>query len=263
MTAHAFPVSESEASLRAAASFDYRYSHVAPGRGERYDDLYRPGTGLAFYWTHFERPYLEAQLGRLAEVYPGGRYLDFACGTGRILEVGARAFADVTGIDVSGAMLAEARAKVPNAAIVQADVLTEPIDVGRFDVITLFRFLLRAGQLREGVLAWLRRAIADDGTLIVNNHRNALSHRGITYRIQAKLAPNGFEDELLTDRQMEQLLSRAGFEIVESFGFGGFPSWRNRLLLDPKLLLEFETRWTRSRLARLAKNRIYVCRPIA
>jgi len=244
-----------------AADFDYRLSHVDPGCGERYDELYRPGSGLAFYWTHFERPYLEAQFARLAAAHPGGRYLDFACGTGRILELGARAFADATGIDVSGSMLAEARAKAPNANLVQADVLDQALDVGRFDVITLFRFVLRAGELRDGVLAWLRRVISDDGTLIVNNHRNALSHRGITYRIQTTLMPNGFEEELLTDRQMQQLLGRAGFEIVERYGFGGLPSWRNRLLLDPKLLLELERRWTRSPLDRFAKNRIYVCRP--
>lgn len=263
MTERVLPMSGRDVLMPTSGGFDYRFSHVRPRHGELYDDLYRPGTGLAFYWTHFERPYLEAQFARLAAAHPGGRYLDFACGTGRILDLGARAFADATGIDVSGPMLAEARAKVPTAAIVQADVLDQPVDVGRFDVITLFRFILRAGELREGVLAWLRTVIADDGTLIVNNHRNALSHRGVTYRIQTTLSPNGFEEELLTDREVEQILGRAGFEIVERFGFGGFPSWRNRLLLDPKRLLALETRWTRSPLARFTKNRIYVCRPVA
>jgi ubiquinone/menaquinone biosynthesis C-methylase UbiE len=250
-------------SAHAAFSFDYRQSHVAPGKGARYDEIYRPGSALAFYWEHFERPYLERQFGRLQEAHPGGRYLDFACGTGRILEVGAPHFGTAVGIDVSDAMLTQARAKVPEATIVRADVLTEPVDVGTFDVVTLFRFLLRAGaELREDVLRWLRTVIADDGTLIVNNHRNALSQRGLTYRIETTIRPNGFEEELLTDRQVEELLHRCGFRVVERYGFGAVPSLRGRLLVSPPVLLPLERRWTKSGLQRFSKNRIYICRPV-
>jgi len=139
---------------------DYRESHIRTGRGARYDAYYRPGTALAFYWEHFERPFLEEKVAE-AVAGPGSRrYLDFACGTGRILQVGAAWIPDATGIDVSEEMLNVARQKVPRARIIRADVLRESVlDVGTFDVVTLFRFLVRAGLLREPILVWLRSVI--------------------------------------------------------------------------------------------------------
>jgi len=244
--------------------FDYRKSHVSPDKGSRYDALYAPGSALAFYCDNFERPYIEAQFARAQKERGGGRYLDFACGTGRILAVGAEFFDETVGIDVSEAMTTIARTKTPRAQIVEADVLTQPVDVGTFDVVTLFRFLLRAGELRDDVLDWLRGVIRDDGILIVNNHRNAHSVRGMTYRIGHTIRPDGFENELLTDRQVEAMLRRHGFDVVEAYGFGTVPSFRGRLLLPSRLLLALERRLSRSRrLMRFAKNRIYVCRPVS
>lgn len=245
--------------------FDYRKSHVSPNKGSRYDALYAPGSALAFYWDEFERPYIEAQFARVRQERGGGRrYLDFACGTGRILSVGAPFFDETVGIDVSEAMTTVAREKTPGAHIIQADVLTQPVDVGTFDVVTLFRFLLRAGVLRDDVLHWLRGVIRDDGILIVNNHRNAHSVRGVTYRIGHTIHPDGFENELLTDRQVEAMLRRHGFDVVEEYGFGSVPSFRGHLLLPRRLLLALERRLSGSgRLTRFAKNRIYVCRPVS
>lgn len=243
--------------------FDYRSSHVSPGKGIRYDAIYARGSALDFYWTQFERPYLEAQFAHAKVQRPNGRYLDFACGTGRILSVGAAYFDDSVGIDVSEPMTAVARQKIPSAQIIQADVLEQPVDVGAFDVVTLFRFLLRAGVLRDEILAWLRGAIRDDGILIVNNHRNARSLRGVSYRVGHRIHPDGFEDEILTDRQVEALLRRHGFEIIEQYGFGSVPSFRGHLLLPRGLLLAVERRLSGSGLLTgFAKNRIYVCRPI-
>ena len=244
--------------------FDYRESHVDEGRGAAYDGLYRDGSALALYWQHFEKPYLDAIFSSLRARYPRGRYLDFACGTGRILQLGASYFDDAVGVDVSDSMLVKARHKVPHANIVRADVLSTPVDLGRFNVVTLFRFLLRAGRLREPVLRWLRGAIDDEGTLIVNNHRNAYSVRGLAYKVSTAVKPNGFEDDLLTDAQVEALLDRCGFAIVERFSFGVLPSFRGRLLVPAPLVLPVERVCRRSDvLGSLAKNRIYVCRPLS
>ena len=243
-------------------AFDYRESHVNEGRGSAYDRLYRRGGALAFYWEHFERPYLDEMFSKVRRRYHGGRYLDFACGTGRILKVGAGHFADATGIDVSDEMLVKARHKAPGARVIRADVLADPIDVGKFDVVTLFRFLLRAGKLREPVLGWLRGVIKDGGTLIVNNHRNAYSLRGMAYRVATTLRPNGFENDLLTDSEMKSLLERSGFTIVERYSFGVVPSFNGRMLLPPSLVLAFERLARRNGLlGGVAKNRIYVCHP--
>lgn len=243
--------------------FDYRESHVNEGRGAAYDGSYREGTALAFYWQHFEKPYLEATFRSLRSRYPGGRYLDFACGTGRILQLGASYFGAAVGVDVSDAMLDKAREKVPQAHIVKADVLNTPVDLGQFDVVTLFRFLLRAGDLREPVLRYLRGVIRDNGTLIVNNHRNAYSLRGLAYRASTTFKPNDSEYELLTDGQVEELLNRCGFAVIERYSFGVVPSSKGRLIIPSSLLLPIERMFQAPRmLGGLAKNRIYICQPL-
>lgn len=245
------------------ASFDYRHSHVTPGKGRRYDATYASGSALALYWDHFEKPFLEARFRQIAERSEPVRYLDFASGTGRILDVAAHFFDDLTGIDVSEAMVEVAREKVPTARILQADITTENVDVGTFDVITLFRFILRAHDLRDEVLDWLRSVIRDDGLLIVNNHRNAYSIRGLMYRLSHLFRHDGTESELLTDRQVEELLRASGFEVTEEFGFGVLPSVHGRLLLPARMILWLERRINRSPVDGLyAKNRLYVCRPI-
>lgn len=247
-----------------AGAYDYRESHVNERRGAYYDNLYREGSALGFYWRHFERPFLERTFEALKARHPHGRYLDFACGTGRILQVGSTYFPDAMGIDVSEAMLEVARDKVPDARIVRADVLREKADVGRFEVITLFRFLVRAGALREPILRYLRSVIAEDGTLIVNNHRNARSLRGLTYRVSTKVRPTPFEGDLLRDDEVRDLLDRTGFTVEETYGFGVVPSFRGRLLMPPGMLLRLERRASKSeRMSGWTKNRIYVCRPKA
>ena len=247
----------------AELAFDYRTSHTSPGKSARYDRLYRPGTALGFYWERFERPYLAGLFARLAAEHPAGRYLDFATGTGRILDVGAEWFRDATGIDVSESMLDLARRKRPGATIICGDVLTDPVDLEPFDVITLFRFLVRAGDLREQILGWLRGVIRADGVLIVNNHRNAVSLRGMIFRLRRRLHPSGIDHEILSDPEVRAMLERTGFEVVEAYGFGLVPSFRGRLILPAPVLEAIEQRLSGAgRLARFAKNRIYVCRPI-
>ncbi len=67
----------------------------------------------------------------------GRTLLDLACGTGKsFMPFLARGF-DVTGCDVSRAMLAEAARKAPGARLMQADV-RELGSVGQFDLVTCF-----------------------------------------------------------------------------------------------------------------------------
>lgn len=67
----------------------------------------------------------------------GRTLLDLACGTGKsFLPFLERGF-EVTGCDLSGAMLAEAARKAPEATLLHADV-RELGSVGRFDLVTCF-----------------------------------------------------------------------------------------------------------------------------
>jgi ubiquinone/menaquinone biosynthesis C-methylase UbiE len=240
---------------------DYRTSHLAPQRGRNYDARYDSGA-TSFYWEHFERPYLEQMFARLSgDRQP--RYLDFACGTGRIIAVAAKYFAEAVGIDVSQSMLAKARTKVPNARFFLSDVVQAPIDIGRFDVITLFRFLLNAdAPLRNGVLKWIRGAIHHQGTLIVNNHCNSTSVRGAIHLVRNGIQL-GKPRKVLSDRAVRTLLSAHGFRVVEQVGFKMMPSFENRTVLPGAVLNRVE-RWVASlpTSQRFMENHIYLCHPV-
>ena len=237
----------------------YRSSHLDKTCPAQFDGHYTRGHGQ-LYWNHFERPYLEKLFVRLGRDYPG-RYLDFACGTGRIMELGAPHFRETVGIDLSEPMLAEARRRVPNARLINVDVMTNPPDVGTFQVISLFRFILSAeDHLREGVLHWLRGVIDPGGVLVVNNHLNHWSVTGLKHRMRnvVRLKPGGPP----TEAHMVKLLGRCGFEIVEAYGFGVIPPWRDVPRMPSRALIRVERMLALSKtLQAHAKDRIYLCRP--
>ena len=239
---------------------DYRSSHLDPSCPAQFEGHYVSGHGH-LYWNHFERPYLEKLFERLGREHPG-RYLDFACGTGRIMELATPHFVETVGIDVSEAMLAESRRRFPGAKLLQVDVMTDPPDVGKFQVISLFRFILSAeDHLREGVLRWLRTVIAQDGVLVVNNHLNHWSVTGLRHRMRNVV--RGRRGGPPTEHLIETLLRDCGFEIVEAYGFGIIPPWRDTRRAPTGLLLRLERLLGSSeRLQSYAKDRIYVCRPI-
>lgn len=239
---------------------DYRSSHLDPRCPGDFDGHYTRGTGH-LYWNHFERPYLEKLFHRLGREHPG-RYLDFACGTGRIMELAHAHFTETVGIDVSDSMLAEARRRVPGATLMNVDVMTSPPEIGSFQVISLFRFILSAeDHLREGVLRWLRTVIAPDGVLVVNNHLNRWSITGLRHRLRNVV--RGKSGGPPAERHMEQLLGQCGFEIVEAYGFGVIPPWRDTRRYPSTQLLRLERLLGSSQwLQEHAKDRIYLCRPI-
>lgn len=187
---------------------DYRASHV--GRGGDYDVALAASPFDAYMGAHEHRILREV----LARLYPKGvdRYVDFACGTGRItalVEPYARAS---IGIDVSESMIAIARPKCLRTTFVVADVTTSPVSIEPVDLVTAFRFF---GNAQPGLRAAALRAIAaiarPGGHLILNNHRNPRSLHNLLLRVA------GEPQELdLAYGRMDRLLRQHGFEIVET-----------------------------------------------
>jgi SAM-dependent methyltransferase len=237
---------------------DYRDSHTGKDRGKLYDARYREGAD-AFYWNLIECP-LVVSLFRKLSVRHGKCYLDVACGTGRILEIATPAFDSVTGVDVSESMLAEARRKVPSAKLLQMDIAAEGQDLGRFDVISLFRFLLNAEpELRDGVLSWISRSLSENGVLIINNHLNSASLLGLAVRLRNRQLGTR-RHNVLSDREVHSVMAKHGFKIVKSIGFGFLPAFRGKLIL-PRMLLQYIEPFLMAIpfLQRFGKDRIYIC----
>ncbi|MEU8618300.1 class I SAM-dependent methyltransferase [Streptomyces sp. NPDC048623] len=94
--------------------------------------------------------WLDARLPR------GARVLDVGSGTGRpVAELLARAGHEVTGIDVSGAMVELARRQVPEARFEQCDVRDFDAPQGGFDAVCSFFPLLMMS--RAGAVGALHR----------------------------------------------------------------------------------------------------------
>jgi SAM-dependent methyltransferase len=187
---------------------DYRRGHF--DRGSVYEAALAADPFDAYMDTWERRRVTEL----LQRYMPGGvdRYLDFACGTGRLTSVIAPFARQVVGVDISATMVAEARRKLPQARFEVVDLTSNDLDLGSFDLVSSFRFFGNADQgLREAVFRELNRRMRDGAYLLVNNHRNprALMH------LAAKL--RGSRNDLdLTSAKFTVGLAAAGFEIVTS-----------------------------------------------
>ena len=216
----------------------YRDVHVGEGAGERYDAMH-VGRVDSMIWKHFVRPYVRASLQR--EYHTGSRrYLDFACGTGRLLKVGASIFSDATGIDISEDMLQVARERVPTATIHHIDVTKNPnFRCDEFDCATLFRFVLNAEpELSEEVLSWIAAHMKPGGLLIVNNHRHTASLGGLIARSRK---PNDrLELNVLSRAKTVSMLESAGFKVEQCKGFRILPSIHGRPILGGWIQLQTE-----------------------
>ena len=233
---------------------DYRQTHL--DRGGVYD-----ATIASLPWDAYMA---RCEAAYLREVVPGlvhgaGRYLDFACGTGRITEIVSPLVRESVGVDLSESMLAEARRKCPSARFVRADLTSENVDIGEFDLATSFRFLGNAEpELRRAALCAIARRVRPHGFLIVNNHRNP---RAIGTMF-ATLDGNRHDMDL-THAALLRLLDDAGFLIarVRPIGF-----WVVRARYRQSAVLESERAATAERLfqhrvwARWAPDCIIVAR---
>jgi len=147
---------------------DYRDSHLA--KGDTYDASIAAQPFDAYMAQH-EEAWLRDVIPRLMP--RGGRYLDFACGTGRITAIVAPFADESVGVDISESMLATARGKCPQTRFVCVDLARENPDLGSFDLVTSFRFFGNAQQeLRLAALDAIVRRLPHGGHLVINSHRN-------------------------------------------------------------------------------------------
>jgi ubiquinone/menaquinone biosynthesis C-methylase UbiE len=240
--------------------------------GESYDRSLANRFEVAIF--RLENVMLRDLFRRLRSSDPNTNYLDFACGTGRIIAVFKDLIRTKVGVDTSAGQLAVAREKVPDAEFIHGNVVTDPALLGgrRFDLITSFRLLLNLEpENRIPILRALRELLTPDGYLIVDNHMNRYSVLGLTALLAHKvlrvpkkpLVPPGRRGIISTmsEREVRGALAAAGLQVVEVRRLFVLPGHKSFLLLPTRWLVPVESFLSRVPMTnRLSKNQIYVCR---
>ena len=204
------------------------FEHISEGYDKAND---RISLGLQKQWK-------KMLTNRLRKSLPqGGRMLDICCGTGDIaiaLARGNPAF-DVTGIDFSPAMLAQAREKgagITNLHWVQGDVMDLPFKDESFDVVCIsfglrntpdYRRVLREMRriLRPGGKVYCLDSFVPDNPAILPAYRLYFRHMmpvlggGRKYRKQYTWLCQSTE-QFPRRRELMKQFVRAGFTQVQS-----------------------------------------------
>ncbi len=232
---------------------NYRASHL--GKGKEYHDLFDTNRHRAAMWL-WERSVLE----RIVASRPNNRssYLDFACGTGRIINHIAPLFDSSVGIDVSKSMLAEAKVNYPKAKYIEGDITLVPdSSPEQFDLITAFRFFPNAEQdLRNLAMKALALRLKPGGMLVFNNHlvKDSASHRA-----EKLLFIN--RKKRMMHSEVVSLVQRENLLIDEQFHYGILPLNERFCPLPVNVISAIEGFLVKiSGISALAQNSVYVCR---
>lgn len=200
----------------------YRLSHQSQYKTERYEcDVYRAGSYDDFVWQE-EKRVLDRELGLLKKRVSAPRYLDFGCGTGRIIGYLEDAVDESTGVDIARDMLTVAKEKLHRSRLIEADITTNDVLRGQtFDLVTAFRIFLNAEPpLRDAIFAALAPKLSHDGIFIFNIHGNTWSFRLPMiwwYRLRGRYL------NYVSYLQIKHLLARYGLCIERFYGFGIIP----------------------------------------
>jgi SAM-dependent methyltransferase len=227
-----------------------------PKTAEAYDrEAFAPGTYEGFIWD-LQRPVLLRVVEDLVRGRSGLRYLDFACGTGRVLTLIEPLVAETVGLDASPAMAAICRAKTTRAEIRVGDLQEDPEVAGRdYDLITAFRFFLHADPtVRLPVLSALSARLRDaDSRLIFNINGNSRSIHGLMSHRSDEVA--------MSLRSIRELTAASGLEIESWYGFGVCPGSREHLRALRRPMRAIDT-WAAGRrlLRSVSRDLLFFCR---
>jgi len=130
-----------------------------------------------------------------AQVAEGRTVLDAGCGVGWGLSVLlGRGASNCTGIDVSSEAVAEASQRLPGVAVIQGDLRSLPLEVGRYGLVTCFEVLEHIDDYRA-VLDALTGALEPDGILMVSSPNPGIYPAGNPFHLH-ELAPEVLAEEV-------------------------------------------------------------------
>ncbi len=176
-----------------------------------------------------QRDYLRRLVQREFGLHQPAQH-DFACGTGRAIRTLHGLVREAHGYDTSAEMMAKADEVGSRAQWHQIPAdgpVPEPVPAGHPAIVTMFRLLLNVDEaVRDRAIAFAAKVLPtpDAGLLVVENHGNAGSLRHL--RARRHDGKRWFAE--LSHAEVEALLDRHGFEIVERTGFSLFPEALSR-----------------------------------
>ena len=150
--------------------------------------------------------------------------LDIGCGTGTQCDDIAGHVKQVTGIDISSKLLAiaeqrKAERNIENVEYIQTSVFDERFRPGSFDLVMAF-YVLHFFEDIDEVVSHIYGLLKSEGLFILETA--CLGDKGkITGALVRLAGKSGFLPliNLLTTRQIEKTLERAGFSIVDKTKF--------------------------------------------
>jgi SAM-dependent methyltransferase len=188
---------------------------------------------------------------------------DFACGTGRAVELLHGLVRAAHGYDTSPQMIARARLNGHFAdwhVVAPDGPVPAPAPTGGPSIVTVFRLLLNVPEdVRDRAVAFAARALPTytSGLLVIQNHGSTRSLRHLRHR--TKTGDPWFSE--LSDEQVYELLDRHGFALVGRRGFSIFPRGWYRPRLTRPLVRWLDTMLCASRLLdRYAADVLYIAR---
>ncbi len=212
---------------------DYRSVHLDL-KGQQYEERLA-ASPLEAYLMAREAKLMASLVPRL---FPGGvpRYLDFACGTGRITQLIEPLANASYGLDISPTMLELARRRCPRTTFLECDVTRQNPGLEPVQLVTAFRFFGNAQDaLRREALRTLADLVAPGGYLVLNSHRNPRCLRNLLLRLRGQpLSGCQGRPMDLHYGELRRLLAGFHFRVVRTQGIG---FWIFRAALEQPTVL--------------------------
>ena len=243
----------------------YKEQFTTPSTARNYEELYAPETADDLLWQ-IEQEHLKRVVGLLRKKCKQIDYLDFACGTGRIISFVEPLVDSATGIEISPEMIKIAQQNVTDASLHCRDITSDDAEIeGKYDLITTYRFILNAEPaLRVAGFKALAARLKDQSSrLVFSNHGNPWSYKALMWPIHVSrqiLFGKKREGNYLTRRQTRAVLDAAGLEVIDVTGVG---------FISPRIVKFLPFSWCqkiekalagRPLLQRMGVNQLYVCK---
>ena len=240
---------------------DYRDSHLTK-KGNEYDNKFKDSSYRSLIWD-MEKIILKKIISKYLEGY-FENYLDFACGTGRVLEFMEQYSNNSIGIDVSESMLSVARNNVKKSKIICGDITKDATILSNieFDLISAFRFFSNAqDELRVETLMMFNEILKNKGYLVFNNHR---SHHNLFINRLKRLIKYLIKNKHIkyfSESEVRNLIDECGFKIVKIYHSGIFNFNEKKKVRQNSLIRQFEFLCMHFPLAKyFSHDLIYVCK---